>query len=49
MEIENELNGFCTWGELSDAEQFFYVLKEKDSELDAEYFGNPKHIIERFE
>ena len=48
MEIEKELNGYCTWDELSDAEKFFYVLKEKDSELDAEYFGSPKHKIERF-
>jgi len=47
--MEKEQFGFCTWDELSDAEQFFYVLKEKDAELDAEYFGSPKHIIERFD
>ena len=48
-EIEKELMGHCTWDELSDNEIFFYVLQEKDPDLDKEYFGNPRHIIERFE
>lgn len=48
-EIEKELMGFCTWDELSDAEQVFYAIQENDKELNAELFGNPRHIIERFE
>lgn len=45
--MENELNGFCTWDELSDAEIQFYTLKENDRELNMEIFKCP--IVNQFD
>ena len=45
--MEKELNGYCTWDELSINEQAFYAIQERDREIDKEVFNLGKGKIER--